>query len=247
MGKITNNVLNKSYRISLEEAANLILAFLSERDLIDLARNEAIGGTVSESAIRGLGLEYFGCMGWYCRDNSGRFPKFFMAFEDGSYKVGDVASEPRSKTLFYPASTFTYSGSIDYESVVDMLLSQPMQLSIPPDKEIEKEVVSILLDKLPADENDVPYNKFRCSFFENRGVVNKDVTDFLGYTGLKAVRYYFGYDASDSHKESNRIRVIMVGVDSEGKNIITAEAPTTITPRILQNSWPPPPPPYQIG
>ncbi|MBN7813106.1 hypothetical protein J0A68_19280 [Algoriphagus sp. H41] len=247
MGETLNDVLNKSYRISLEEAAKLILAFLNERNLIDLARNEAIGGTVSEAAIRGVGLEYFGCMGWYCRDNSGRFPKLFMAFEDGSYKVGDVASEPRATTLFYPASTFTYSGRIDYDSVVDMLLSQQMPLSIPPDKEIDKDDVSFLLHNFPTDENEVPYNKFRCSFFENRGFVNRDVMDFLGYTGLKAVRYYFGYDESDSHKESNRIRIVLVGVDDEGKNIITAEAPTTNTPRILQNSWPPPPPPYQIG
>ena len=248
MTKDAKLLLKSSFKISLDEAAYLILSFLREPKLNNLAVNEAIGGTVSKGAIKNeAGFLYLGTMGWFCRkdSNAGEFPKLFMAFEDGSYEIAKVPEEPVSATLKCPASTFTYKKGVNEEDVLWMLRNDSYPLE--PDLDIPKSVMMNLTGKLPKDDHGVPYNKFACSFFENRGELNKDMQEFLDTPNLEGVRYYFGYDTSYSHARSNRIRVIFVGVDASGKNIIPGGDITAVSAQIVQNSWPPPPPPNSIA
>lgn len=238
--------LSKSFKISLDEAAHLILAFLREPTLGDLAFRSAIGGTVLKSAVKKeAGMIYNGSMAWYCRNlvGPGYLPELFLAFEDGSYEVAKVPNSPNSEKLIYTGRPFTYKREINGDEVIDMLKND--QIPLVEDLEIDKADVLNSINKLPSDIYGDPYNNFPCSFFENRGIVNRDMDDFFSQGELVAVRYYFGYDTSYSHKKSNRIRVIFVGVDNDGKNIVGSEDPTIATSRLLQNSWPPPPPPYQ--
>ncbi len=247
MDEEINNLLKTTYKICLDEAVHLILAFLKEPKLKELALSEAIGGTVSRDAIKNeFGAIFNGSMGWYCRNQeNNNYPKLFIAFEDGSYDVGKVPDFPTSETLLCPSSTFTYKGNdINEQAVLDMLLTD--QIPLAGNIRIYKAEVMKFINQLPDESDGIPYNVFPCSFFENRGAVNRDIEEFLLHGSLVAVRYYFGYDTSYSHKKSNRIRVIFVGVDSNGKNIIETGPITTVTSRLVQNSWPPPPPPNSI-
>ncbi|OOG73812.1 hypothetical protein [Algoriphagus sp. A40] len=245
MNDETQTILSKSFKISLDEAAHLILSFLREPRLGDLAFSAAIGGTVLKSAIKKeAGMIYNGSMAWYCRNlvGPGYLPELFLAFEDGSYEVAKVPRAPTSEKLIYTGRPFTYKREITMSEVLDMLKHDEIPLVA--DLEINKADVMNCINRLPSDDFGDPYNKFPCSFFENRGVVNRDMDDFLSNGALKAVRYYFGYDTSYSHTKSNRIRVIFVGVDQDGRNIVGADNQTMVTSRLVQNSWPPPPPPY---
>lgn len=244
MEKKLRAVFNKSNKISLDEAVFLIYSFLKEDNLYKIAIQEAIGGTVYKSAIKNdAGLIYVGTMGWYCRNLDGlkKYPKLFMAFEDSTYDVGNVPLEPSSGSLFYPAKTFKYCKKVNESDVLEMLKTDCFKLEN--DLTIPKSDLLKLINKLPSDSSTDLYNKYQCSFFENGGITNDDMEKFLETPNLVAVRYYFGYDPSYSHSRSNRIRIILIGVDSSGKNIIPEGDITTITSQIVQNSWPPPPPP----
>ncbi|WP_026968053.1 hypothetical protein [Algoriphagus terrigena] len=238
----TQSILEDTYKISLNDAANLILAFLKEPALKELAISEAIGGTVSRSAIEKHYLLFKGCMGWYCRNLTGdtAFPKLFMAFEDGEYEVAKVPSSPKTEKLTCPENTFVYRRNHDLESIKEMLLVDVHNPVV--DKEITRSQVNQFTNLLPLDNAKKKYNVFPCSFFENR--VNQDMDAFFANRNVHGVRYYFGYDNSATHQESNRIRVIFVGVDQAGRNILSADEPDTKRAQLLQNSWPPPPPPY---
>ena len=241
MDQAIKNLLTTSYKISLDDAADLILAFIKEPGLSNLAHAEAIGGTVSKEAVRGLDLIYKGYMSWYCRNpEGGNFPKLFMAFEDGEYEIANVPENPRLINLAYSGSTFVYENQPTIQSVKQMLLTDSRPLK--EDKKISNQEVSRLINNMPKDGAGINYNEYPCSFFENRGVLNNDMDDLLTEK-VVAVRYYFGYDNDPKYKDSNRIRIIMIGVDENGKNILTGESPAIATSEIVQNSWPPPPPP----
>ncbi|GAB3219619.1 hypothetical protein J0A67_04795 [Algoriphagus aestuariicola] len=231
-----------SYTISLNKAANLVLAFLKEPALKELAVTEAIGGTVSKDAIKKYALVFKGSMGWYCRNLTGdtAFPKLFMAFEDGEYEVAKVPSSPKKEELTCPENTFVFERGHDLASVKEMLLTDVHAPVV--DKSITRAEVNQFTNLMPLDSAKKKYNVFPCSFFENR--VNQDMDAFFADPNVHGVRYYFGYDNSPTYQESNRIRVIFVGVDEAGRNILSVDDPDTKTAQLLQNSWPPPPPPY---
>lgn len=235
-----------TYKISLDKATALVLAFINRPELKSIAFEEAIGGTVfAESIKKPAGILYEGSMGWYCRNTTGikEYPKLFMAFEDSVYDPTNVPKEPIGEELIYSGRTFVYSGRIDSQSVRDMLSLDRYPLV--PDQKIPKSDLMNFLTQMPMDHNQKPFNKFKCSFFENRGADGRrDVDEFLDHQDLVAVRYYFGYDESDVYYfDSNRIRVVMIGVDREGRNILPIVGLREISDGMLQNSWPPPPPP----
>ncbi len=242
----------KSFKVSFDKAAWLIYAFLKQPELGKMALEEAIGGTVTSDVFNPIRIgDYYGTMGWMCRNNGNeKFPKFFLALEDGKYNIGNVPGSPQSETLACPNHTFKYEREVNEANVVEMLKQDTHGLdktkieNLKDDKIDWKSVVSFIY-KIPSDPIGNLYNWYPCSFFENRGKVNNDITDFMGDDRIRAVRYYFGYDDSDkSYFDSNRIRIILIGVDENGKNIIPEDRKVA-TSSLLESSWPPPPPTNQ--
>jgi hypothetical protein len=234
------------YKISYNDAVKLIEGFINQPNLLEIGKNQAIGGTVGKEAIKkSNAINYKGCMAWYCShtQNLSDFPKFFLAFEDGQYNPENVPDNPSSDSLFYPLDTIKY----DFEKVsknnVELMLNSE-KTPWKSDGKIDKKTVEDLIKNIPSDMNGNLYNRYKCSFFENQRVLNMDIEKFLSNPELDAVRYYFGYDEGDDYKKSNRIRIILIGVDKEGKNILP-ENKEEETYFILQNSWPPPPPKIQ--
>jgi hypothetical protein len=232
----------RSFQISLEHAAWLIYAFLRQPDLNKIATNEAIGGTIDKTIFTPPQLSYKGGMAWYCRNykNDPAFPSFFIAIEDGEYDIGNVPVTPKSSKLVYSNATFAYTRKVDEANVMDMLRTDKRALV--PDGQINSIDVTRFLYGLPNDPVGRPYNFYPCSFFENR--VNYEVSQFVSANpDIVAVRYYFGYDDSDkSYFTSNRIRIILIGVNANGENILPMIAQSQASTEMLQNSWPPPPP-----
>jgi hypothetical protein len=234
-----------SYQISLEKATWLVYAFLRQTELGRMAINEAIGGTITKKVFEPERLIYKGSMGWYCRNSEANdYPPFFLALEDSEYDPEEVLDVPKSADLIYPMETFKYTRPIRESEVMSMLTTDKRPLHNPVENTIPRSHVMGMLNKMPNDPVSWPYNNYYCSFFENR--VNNEVQLFLkSHPDLRAVRYYFGYDDSeDVYFYSNRIRLILIGVNGSGENL---PPPSSVpmhmnSSSLLQNSWPPPPP-----
>ena len=235
--------MKKDFKISLQEAAWYVYSFLRNPELGRLAKEEALGGTITKAGLlRALPLKFKGAMGWFCRNmkKDPRFPPLFIAFEKGEYDIGQVPPVPKTDPLIYPIETFTFSSDLSEENVRNMIFNDQRSFT-DPDGEIYQVDLLDFINRLPIDPMGQPYNRYACSFFETE--IDSDLRNFLSTPGLAAVRYYFGYNDSDIyHNLSNRIRVIFIGVDAQGKNIPPAGAIDVPTFSMLQNSWPPPPP-----
>ena len=96
------NFLESTYKVSLDQAAWFVYAFLRQPELYRIATQEAIGGTIRKNSLKeDAGMVYLGSMGWFCRnvERPGKpenpdFPKLFMAFEDAQYNIHDVPHMP---------------------------------------------------------------------------------------------------------------------------------------------------------
>jgi hypothetical protein len=227
-----------SYRIDFEKAVRLVLGFLTQKELFDIATKAAIGGTIEPGTINPPPTKADrGCMSWICRTEN----DFFLAIEDGEYNRQNVPLEPKSTTLKRSSQTFRYPYAQPSEDdVIKMLTVDKWPLST--DLDITKSEVLQLINRTPSDYNKFPYNNYPCSFFENR--LNRELTNFIEKNpGLVAVRYFFGYDNSDKkYFDSNRIRVVLFGVDRIGRNIVPSITMPSDSVWILEQSWPPPPP-----
>lgn len=103
---------------------------------------------------------------------------------------------------------------------------------ITPDSKITREDVASLTGGIPYDDEGKLFNKYPLGFFENE--FDKDVETFLAQTDLTYVKYFYGYDdSSPHHKETNRIRIVLICVDSKGNCFVPSLLKTE--PLILQN------------
>jgi hypothetical protein len=255
----------QNYRTTLDEASILISSFISA--VPDIAEKVAVGASLNPLSLYGepepvprifRGLEiknllpvgadsdlYNGHMGWFCWNDfgTGAYPKFFLSFEQNdSYRQGTEAEFPDMRKLKCPLETFAFpAGTKDVKQwfsthTIDPNLF-PNQYK---DEIIKRQDVMQFARNFkgfgPGDK-DGSFNKFSFSFFENEST--DDVAAFLKTPELKYIRYYFGLDNSNQLKTSNRIRVILVAVDKDGKNIVTNDRLDRIV--MLQHSWPPPP------
>jgi hypothetical protein len=240
--------LEDSYKISPKDAAWLVYNFMKQPELCKIGSNEAIGGIIEKSTLMDSNKPGFrpfkGTMAWFCRndDPSLEFPKCFMAFEQGEYRPERVPQRPKNEHLMYSDKIIRYNKpQITENDVLDLLLeSGPVPNS--QDKVISRELVRKLSTKLGKDPIGHNFNRYFCSFFENEGVISKEVSNLAQNDDVEYIKYFFGYD--NSHKkyfDSNRIRLILLGYNSNGllfkdKNLADE------SDLILQNSWPPPPP-----
>lgn len=232
------------YKISLKDTVWLIYAFLKQKPLQEIARNEAIGGTIGKDFFDGNKIvDYIGTMGWFCRNQENEnFPKFFLAFETGNYNPLNVPRVPQSDNLNFPNHTFVFESQYEVTEAGIYSMLENLQFKWKNDGQITKKEVKSFVKSKPRDIRGKKYNNYRCNFFENSATVLNDIDEFLKNEEIEAIRYFYGYDDRDlNHYNSNRIRVILMGVDKDGKNILPVDT-VKETYSLLQNSWPPPPP-----
>ena len=233
-----------SYRISLDKAVEYISAFV---DMVKPhEKGIPLGGTIHKEGFWGQekkGMFDTGNMAWFCMSSSLEYPRLFLAFEENvMYSQDREIPEPYSETLQYAKSVFGYQN----ENIRDLLLNHRIdpKNNLLRGQEISKEKVVEMKRSFTAGislgEDRFPLNRFPYGFFENTR--NQEIVNFTASKEMEYVRYYFGYDDStDELNRSNRIRVIVVGVNANGKNLVPEMDDPANPPTILQKSWPPPP------
>lgn len=241
-----NNI--KPHRISFDEAVKLIHDFLQQPTLRGLATRTSIGGIIHKESLhqqKSL-AEFYGKMFWFCENpkTESKFPKIFLAFEDGAYDTSNVPSEPLNERLTYSKNIIQYNeGSFD-EAAVREFLTKGFGRPTYHDEEISKADCASMLSHVANDETGKPYNRYFCSFFEYSGFLSDDYSRLISHPEVAYVAYLFGFDdSSKEYIESNRVRLILAGLDSAGVPIAQqTRGLNDDSGTMLQHTWPPPPP-----
>lgn len=193
---------------------------------------------------------YRGLVAWSCWKEKTPIEDsdLFLAFEINNSIILDenIMQHPQHEILARPFEILRTDGSETASQILDtpsLVIDHPSEILRGYDYKSE----NVLLLKRnfdtngPKDEQGKLFNNAEFALFENRKVL-REVEDFLDQTNSEFVRYYFGLDKT---KEINRIRVILVGVDKDGNNLLpplgmsVEEIKRTNEPTILQTSWPP--------
>jgi hypothetical protein len=243
----------QSFRINTSQAISMVEAFVKQSDLSSTAIDKSFGGTINKISFFGRPkinnifkskfatliqppILYNGNMAWFCWNDFeiSDYPPFFLSFEtNDSYEINPTPRYPDMRELMMPSNVFAYAG----ENLGYLLANHMIDKTLYVDRVITRgEVMQLsqnFIDRGPSDGHG-KFNKYSFSFFENEK--SNDVQNFLNQPGLEFIRYYFGFEPK--YEESNRIRIILVAVDENGRNIFNDDPATYI----LQHSWPPPPP-----
>jgi hypothetical protein len=236
-------LLKRSHQFPFDSTAVLISNMLAIPALNRMAGAFAAGGTFPAHLFR-VSSDSSGIILWYGFDP--KTNEVFLSLEQlKNYDVYNLPTGPAGRTLIRPA-TFTNPAikQVDRTSVRARLKSEVITTN--EIREIDNTTLrrhmssfDSLLSTMP-DSKGVKHNQYLFSFFHNnRDGVFEKFLDQAGKNGY--VRYYFGYD---EHDVPNRIRVILVAVDAQGRNVtrINASGRTNgdedaVT---LQRSYPPP-------
>ena len=243
------------YQIELEEAESLIQEFCTNTITKNIAKYVALGATLTPDGIKGikaneekldsLRKDYKGILAWMCgnTNHNKELLNFFLSFEiTNNYQSDRRLDTPDNDQLIRPSyeSIFTYES----KSFKDFLKDhKPCKRD---DETINKRSVEVksdgflnskLFENLGLD-NELNKPERYYAFFEEEDC--PDVKKFFSQvetSEMKYVRYYFGYSKKPEDKHGN-IRVILIGVDKCGKNLLPGENKLENDPIILQRSWP---------
>lgn len=206
--------------------------------------HEHLGGTVSADAFRRMVdiSNFSGVMSWFCWDNLNPLsPKLFLAFEGLSdFEMTEdpavvAALRPKTGDLIVPGNRFGHSMPSDVSDIKTVLMDHQIFPLADDETLTDVEAWDRTVNYL-----DLPlilsYQKYGMSYFENKTGTKNYITNLVAASNVHYIRYYFGF----SHDGfPNRIRVLLVAVDDQGRNI--SEDSTGHETTLLQKSWPPPP------
>lgn len=223
-----------NHLIDFQTAKTLVNNFVSDSVLGQVAVNWALGGTVGKNHLQ-LPNQSTGVMAWFCLDQSasGNQLPFFLAFEKFSnFTTNPYPSQPANSSLDVANSQFAYSPG---QPVGTLLKTHKESLANPINQVVTSaEVVQFINSfnqNFPKDNNNEKFNKEPLAFFSNEippGETSSDWDQFISQPNLAAIRYYFGYDPTET---TNDIRIVMVGVNSQGENLLSGNSNDLIIER----------------
>lgn len=225
------------HKISLDDAERLIHGFLYLSPFEPVKNNLPIGGhlfirNIEGRPTTGLDADYAvrGTRSWYmCPGNGNLFamenPDFItVAFETAYIRdTYHPEREPKSNELY----------TCKQESLIFMEPAKSVSQFL-------REFSGSLPTELIVTGNDA--DVFAANFAKNYSCnntsvaffINDDdeyaVNEFIQNSGIKSVRFFYGYDLK---MEKDNIRLILIAVNDDMKNIIDENAV------ILDKSWPP--------
>jgi hypothetical protein len=246
------NTPDAEYQIDMDEALDLMVNFLNQSDLNPLANGIPIGGTltidalsnrIDDPAVEREGI-YQGRRGWFCYINGG-VDSLALAWEGVAIRKDQINNiKTITNELYLPDPNHglisfrrTNTGAVTREEVMDFLATttnfdRPVRNVILPISQVGRMTNSYEINSLKfADQTEM--NESNAIFFNEssdnslqmfRRNMGKPITHF---------RYFFGFSAA--HYGRQCIRVILMGVDEYGNNVIGPQA------CVLQKSWPPSP------
>jgi len=205
-----------SHQISPTKALAMIIDFIQNPQLNSIALNAGIGG--------GLTLDVFNKFAsndgkslvlWFCYNQANN--KFLIALEPDPVTI-DPSSLPRTPdaaNLLTTSDHVVYSGSLSAGDIEEFFVDQsglPAMDDTMTNANVISEISSFLSDF--PDRNGNPFNSTGLGYIEND---NDEVLNFITQSSdIAGVRYYFGLDAATN----NKIKVIFVPIDAQGKNIL---------------------------
>jgi len=225
--------------LSLDSAALYISNFLNHPAYGAIGKDIALGGAFTTPVFE-TPTSKGGVLFWFCQNKSdASYPEFFLALEHTARY--DTAAPPAAPAgaLSVPAYSFTYPGNKTAKEDVKDYLETQTQTNQNTGKQLSKTQADLMITEFKAlikstgncetDNCKYPHGYFdgKDGGYMNAFLANKPVM----------VRYYFGYD---KHYAANSIRIILIGTDKQGANIIST-AKGNGDASILQKSIPPPP------
>jgi hypothetical protein len=225
--------------LSLDSAALYISNFLNHPSYGNLAKNVALGGAFTTPVFQ-VPADKEGVLFWFCQNKSdASYPEFFLALEHTARY--DTAAPPAAPTgaLSAPAYTFTYPGNKTAKEDVKDYLEAQTQANQNTGKPLSKTEANPMIAEFKAlikstGNCETDNCKYPHGYFDGKD--GNYMNAFLANNPVM-VRYYFGYD---KHYAANSIRIILIGTDKQGANIIST-AKGNGDASILQKSIPPPP------
>lgn len=229
------------HKISFNDAVRLIHSYIYLSPFEPIKNNLPIGGHITLNSIEGRpyytndpdDLLVHGTRCWYiCGDSPDEKEQhrlldsecFSVAFE--SVKVRDTYNPHRGikspflytckrESMIYPKPDISVNRFlIEFDD------------SIATQQELRETDVDVMAINFAR--------KFTCNATSVAYFVNDDndrcVDEFLANPGIKSFRFFYGYD---QHLEKDNIRLILIGVDENSRNIIGENSV------ILERSWPP--------
>lgn len=238
-------LMKRSHKFPFDSAAVLVSDMLAIPALNKMAGTFAAGGTFPAELFR-VSPDSSGIILWHGFDPATN--EIFLSLEQlKSYDVYNLPKRPTGKKLIRSSSTFKSAATkqFDRTSVETYLRNEVItdnRVEEIDNATLQKHMNSFdsLLSTMP-DSNGEKYNQYLFNFFhDNRDGTFEKFLDQAGKNGY--VRYYFGYDEKD---KPNRIRVILVAVDAQGRNVTSINTNGRTNDDgdglTLQKSWPPPP------
>ena len=249
-----------TFKITLNRAVKLIEGYINEFELNGTHPKvpDFLGGTIKPD---GLDLNKFlldektrqerfkGLVAWFCWEQTSlpQFANFFLAFDVHDYiTIKDPYEVPDKPILARPYEIFRYDRTRD-QDIMDVLKNHGSRSSGGYHETIKKGFdssekgtalyfIQNFRQNGPRDRDGKAYNGIPFGLFENK--YSKEIEQFLEQPKLANVRYYLGYDPI---KKGNNIRVILVGVDKEGRNLVPSDENILMENGnfIIQKSWPP--------
>jgi len=245
IGQIRNAKVerDRSGAISLDSASHLISNFLSIPVLNNIGKKYAVGGTIDTKYLLLDTPKYSGILFWYCFNlKDSNLPKLFLSWEPiTQYSKTDIAGilQPTGGTLLRPNKTIIYTeNGIDKKTVKKFVsdnadTDKTNRIVSTDTVSGYKESFKAFAEIIETNPKDISQCKYPYSYFDYKE--NKVMRNFLKNNPY-AVRYYFGYDSA---AKPNKIRVILMTVDSKGANILGGIKDGG--GGIVETSWPPPP------
>jgi hypothetical protein len=248
----SQNTPGAEYQIDMNEALDLMVNFLNHQDIRPESNGIPIGGILTAGSlmqrIDDISEErarvYKGRRGWFCCTN-GSLSSLALAWEGVAVRKDQIGdSNTIGEELYLPDRTnglifFTRTNTdpVTREEVMDFLATTtnfalPTQDLVLPQVQVRRMNDSYRAGGLKFSDG--------TDMIESHGIFFNESSDtslamFKRNAGkpITHFRYFFGF--SDSHYGRQCIRVILIGVDQYGNNLIGSEA------CVLQKSWPPSP------
>ena len=226
--------------ISIEDALTLISNFINQYESI--SKNVAIGGAFDKGVLHSAGVQSTsadsnrlnGTIFLECYNHSS-VPNWLRLYarQVSNYDSSSAATyTPANSDYYFKAdSMFVYtSRNKDTATVRSFLKNQQFTVTGRYDSsryDAIKQYCDSFLTKFTVNSNS--YGFFNLTTVND--LLNQQ--DSLGNNVCVGMNYYFGYDETAT---GNKIRIILIGVDSVGKNILTIDGQPA---KILDHNWPP--------
>ncbi|MBK9524485.1 MAG: hypothetical protein IPO39_06945 [Bacteroidetes bacterium] len=232
----SSDALGIHHRICFDSVCILIQAFVET--FPDEAKKNGVGGYVDKKDLNLVPHTAEGYHGWLFFNGLYKATfkdEYFLAYRNDSvYQKDSIPCPIIDETYLYNTSSpFVFPDS------ANTLLGISGFLANMPDPEGPMNT-SIIGKRLKTDcknftdyflVNGEPTNTNRCGF-----VLGSELKNLLSQTDCVGMRYFFGYEPD---RKSDKIRIIFIGVDKNGENILVNPDNTSQEAIFIENEWPP--------